>query len=153
MAKFYRLKRSLTIFTNDEDKWKIGNSNGWGDFISDFTWARCKSIEDLKNNIKSFLQEYLEEEFNENLYLIDNIIEKGKVESYEIDFPNIPCIIVKCEVLGDQFECDADKTPMLYLNSMKELENFKIDYEYEVYSIDKFGNLVLEREYSTYINY
>lgn len=64
-------------------------------------------------------------------------------------FPDIPCIIVKCVALSDQWETDADRTPVLYFSSAKELESFDPNYYYEVYLIEN-GELVLSKKLSTY---
>ena len=39
-------------------------------------------------------------------------------------------LIMKCEELGDQFECDADRTPMFITDS---IENLHLNYDYEIY--------------------
>jgi hypothetical protein len=61
-----------------------------------------------------------------------------------------PCIIVKCEELEDQFECDAYRTPVKYLKSTKELESQNFDFMYEVYTINELGDIEFNEELSTY---
>lgn len=60
-------------------------------------------------------------------------------------------VIVKCEELSDQWECDADKTPMLVLVNVEpdRLEEFKC-YGYEVYMASADGTLEKIQDYNSY---
>jgi hypothetical protein len=82
--------------------------------------------------------------------LVSEIIDKVGIEEYEINYKDIPCIVIQCESLNDQFECDANRVPTLYLKSAKELETLDLDYFYEVYLISEDGKLTLCKEYSSY---
>jgi len=80
---------------------------------------------------------------------LNELLSKCPIIEEELELPNVPCVIVKCNELGDQWECDADRIPVLYFNSTKELKNFDPDYYYEVYVIEN-GKLILNEELSTY---
>ena len=62
-------------------------------------------------------------------------------------------VIVKCEELSDQFECDADRIPLLVLVNVQpeELEKFK-KYGYEIYVATTGGTLKKIQRYD-YYNY
>ena len=59
-------------------------------------------------------------------------------------------VIVKCEELSDQFECDAYRTPLLVLVNVQpeELKKFK-KYGYEIY-IATSGMLKKIQRYNDY---
>ena len=60
-------------------------------------------------------------------------------------------VIVKCEDLSDQWECDAKKRRIMVLITAKpeKLERFK-HYGYEVYIANKDGTLKLIQNYTDY---
>ena len=60
-------------------------------------------------------------------------------------------VIVKCEDLSDQWECDAKKQPIMVLINAKpeKLERFK-HYGYEIYIANKDGTLKLIQNYTDY---
>ena len=47
-------------------------------------------------------------------------------------------LIVKCEPLNDQYECDANRIPLCITEDWK---NKAFDCEFEVYEIDEDGNI------------
>jgi hypothetical protein len=51
-------------------------------------------------------------------------------------------LIIKCKELGDQFECDADRTPICVTNDYS-----KYGYGYEVWEIHSNGSLTKIKEY------
>lgn len=56
-------------------------------------------------------------------------------------------LIVKCNELNDQWECDADREPLRVVIDYSPYKK----YGYEVYKIDrKTGNLTLIQEYNEY---
>lgn len=57
-------------------------------------------------------------------------------------------LIVKCEPLGDQFECDANRTPLCMVDDYK---TFKADYDFEVYELGADGVFSLVKEYDDYM--
>lgn len=57
-------------------------------------------------------------------------------------------LIVKCEPLGDQFECDANRTPICMVDDYK---IFKADYDFEVYELGVDGGFSLVKEYDDYM--
>lgn len=57
------------------------------------------------------------------------------------------CLIVKCDPLDDQYECDADKTPLFIRPEAEAIENYGDVFGYEIYSIRADGMLNLEKEY------
>ena len=61
-------------------------------------------------------------------------------------------VIVKCEELSDQWECDADKTPIRVLINVEpnKLEEFKC-YGYEVYVASADGTLEKIQDYNSYV--
>ena len=52
-------------------------------------------------------------------------------------------LIVKCEDLSDQYECDADRTPLCVVEDY--LPYFKRGYE--IYAINADGSLTLEKDH------
>ena len=60
-------------------------------------------------------------------------------------------VIVKCEELSDQFECDADRIPLLVLVNIQpeELKKFK-KYGYEIYVATIGGTLKKIQRYDYY---
>lgn len=52
-------------------------------------------------------------------------------------------LIVKCDELGDQWECDANRTPVCVTNNYDEYNTMG----YEIYEITAEGNLNLIRNY------
>ena len=60
-------------------------------------------------------------------------------------------VIVKCEELSDQWECDADKTPIRVLINVEphKLRKFKC-YGYEVYVASADGTLEKIQDYNSY---
>ena len=60
-------------------------------------------------------------------------------------------VIVKCEELSDQFECDADRIPLLVLVNVQpeELKKFK-KYGYEIYVAATSGMLKKIQSYDDY---
>lgn len=57
-------------------------------------------------------------------------------------------LIVKCKPLGDQFECDANRTPLCMVNDYK---TFKADYDFEAYELEADGSFSLVKEYDDYM--
>lgn len=57
-------------------------------------------------------------------------------------------LIVKCELLRDQFECDASRTPICMVDDYKAL---KADYDFEVYELGADGGFSLVKEYDDYM--
>ena len=55
-------------------------------------------------------------------------------------------LIIKCEELLDQFECDANRTPLLLTNDFTPYKKFG----YEVYEIEKNKKLKLIQNYDKY---
>lgn len=53
-------------------------------------------------------------------------------------------LIIKCEELGDQWECDADRTPILITD-----DKSKYGRGYEVWQINDDGTLTKIKEYET----
>lgn len=53
-------------------------------------------------------------------------------------------LIVKKEELNDQYECDADRTPILITQDKKIIAQYENNFEYEIYYADGF-NILLER--------
>lgn len=51
-------------------------------------------------------------------------------------------LVVKCEPLNDQYECDADRTPICVTNDYSKYNN----EEYEIYAIYKDNRIKLIRE-------
>ena len=116
------------------------------DYLPDFKNQFIKSKEELIKSLINCLHDY--DITNDSF--INYVINTIEIDEYEVNYEDIPCIIVKCEPLEDQYECDASRIPTLYLNSMKELETLNIDYPYEVWKI-KDGKILYCEEYSTYI--
>lgn len=62
-------------------------------------------------------------------------------------------VIVYCEELRDQYECDANRTPILVLEDVDEdcIDLVKFHkYGYEIYIADTNGNLKKIQEYEDY---
>lgn len=62
-------------------------------------------------------------------------------------------LLVKCEELGDQFECDADRIIIGVYNKKDTLLAAILknkDSRYEVYDIRKDGRCILNKDLSTY---
>lgn len=57
------------------------------------------------------------------------------------------CLIVKCVPLDDQYECEADKTPLFICSEVEAIENYGGKFGYEIYSIRADGMLRMEKEY------
>ena len=55
-------------------------------------------------------------------------------------------VIIKCEPLGDQWECDADRTPICVVDDYEEYKK----YGYEVYEINPDNSLKCIQEYEDY---
>ena len=58
-------------------------------------------------------------------------------------------LVVKCDELGDQFECDADRTPICLTDDYS-------DYDkrgYEIYEVNNDGTFTLIRDYDEITNY
>lgn len=53
-------------------------------------------------------------------------------------------LIVKCDALGDQFECDANRTPLCLTDNCS-----TYGYGYEVYELQADGTFELIKEYET----
>lgn len=56
-------------------------------------------------------------------------------------------LIVKCKPLGDQFECDVNRTPLCMVNDYK---TFEADYDFEVYELGADDGFSLVKEYDDY---
>ena len=56
-------------------------------------------------------------------------------------------LIVKCIPLGDQWECDADRQPLLVCSEEQAVEGYFEKYGYEIYLIKEDGSLELIKEY------
>ena len=54
-------------------------------------------------------------------------------------------LVVKCDELGDQFECDADRTPICVVDNYTDYDKMG----YEIYEINDDGSLTKIREYET----
>ena len=52
-------------------------------------------------------------------------------------------LIIKCQVLNDQSECDVDRTPLLITDDFDDFDC----YDYEIYEIKENGTLELIKEY------
>jgi len=57
-------------------------------------------------------------------------------------------LIVKCKPLDDQWECDADRTPICIVDQY-EMYGYK-KFGFEIYGILPNGNLKLLQEYDKY---
>ena len=58
-------------------------------------------------------------------------------------------LVVKCDELGDQFECDADRTPICLTDNYSEYDK----NGYEIYEVNSDGTFTLIREYDKITNY
>ena len=146
--KYYRFKESShTIDYNPKTKESFLTEDMWGDSIPRFRTKLIKSKEEL---IQALTKE-LKSDYKKNYKsLVEDIIREIGIEEYEVEYKDIPCIIVRCNRLLDDYESDASRFPTLYLKSAKELPDLNLKYEYEVYLILKSGKLKLSKEYSTY---
>lgn len=54
-------------------------------------------------------------------------------------------LIVRCEPLGDQWECDADRFPLVVTTLYKAQEKYN-SWEYEWYAIQLNGTLEIIKE-------
>ena len=54
-------------------------------------------------------------------------------------------LIVKCDELGDQFECDADRTPMFMTDDW--VNNYPKDYRFEVWKLLENGTFKCIKSY------
>lgn len=59
-------------------------------------------------------------------------------------------LIVKCEELGDQYECDANRTPMFMCNSWEDL---RLDYQFDVYELQNDNTFKCIKDYETPMEY
>lgn len=57
------------------------------------------------------------------------------------------CLIVKCDPLDDQYECDANRIPLFVYAETEAIEKYGDKFGYEIYSIRTDGMLELEKEY------
>lgn len=158
--KYYKLKENDLILYNLE---KIINEKdcenykgGFFSHLGTFEDSLCKSIEALKKEIYEWEFKYEIDEDDksqvlDSYKLVDEIISRAGIEEYEIIYPDVPGIVVEIEELNDQYECDAKRTPKLFLKSLTKLENLNLDIElYEIYSINKQGKFKRESKFSTY---
>ena len=53
-------------------------------------------------------------------------------------------LVLECRELGDQWECDAERTPLCITNDIS-----KYGVGYEIYSIEENGSLTLYKNYET----
>lgn len=53
-------------------------------------------------------------------------------------------LVVKCKELGDQYECDADRTPMFMCDSWEDLE---LNYAFEVWEFMNNGQFERIKDY------
>ena len=56
-------------------------------------------------------------------------------------------LIVKCDPLSDQYECDANRTPLFICNETEAIEKYADKFGYEIYFIQNDRNLELIKEY------
>ena len=156
---FYKLKSNNACIYNFQELCIDSNyahkkySGGFFSHLGNFgNKLKCRSVEELKREIFEweFEQNVDKDFYPEAWKIINEIIEKIGVETFEISYPDKPCIIVKVEALYDQYECDANRIPIQYLKSAKELENKKYNFYYEVYLIDSNGLIKLKEDLGTY---
>lgn len=57
-------------------------------------------------------------------------------------------LVIKCEELGDQWECDADRKPVCVVNDYSQYNK----HGYEIYEIKTDGTLKIIREYDDITN-
>ena len=151
--KYFKLKNDgIVVYCEEEvfnshDEAVKAHKGGFFHSIGDLEEEKCVSEEELQ---KKLCERVFGNKESINKKLIDEIIEKAGIETFEINFPDVPCIIVKCEELDDQYECDADRTPIFYLNSAKELENKNYEFYYEVWLINKNGSLKRDKKLGNY---
>lgn len=156
--KYFKFKKNNAciydceeLYINEEDAHKE-HKGGFFSCIPEFKQEKCKSIEELRNLLFDYQFKYnvSKDFYPEAWKIVDEVIEKIGIETFSISYPNIPCIIVRCDLLDDQYECDACRTPIEYLDSAKELENKKYDFNYEVYLIKENGLLKRRKDLGTY---
>lgn len=58
-------------------------------------------------------------------------------------------LIVDCNPLNDQYECDADRTPLCVIQEPEIPDRYK-KYGYEVYEIFSDGSLYIRQDYYDY---
>lgn len=158
MKKYFRLKKNNYCLYNLEklyssfDEAHKQHNGGLFGYIDTFEKSRCESIDELKNEIFNveFASNVGKEKYSRCWKLVEEIINSIGVETYSLKYDEKPCIIVKCEELDDQFECDANRTLISYLKSSKELEDKNYNFLYEVYLINKDGSIKLDKNLSTY---
>ena len=57
-------------------------------------------------------------------------------------------LIVRCVTLGDQYECDADRTPITMVEDWEKwAKETDVDYRFEVYELLPNGEFELIRHY------
>ena len=60
-------------------------------------------------------------------------------------------LIMKCETLGDQWECDADRKPVTMTDDWKEwVKSNMVDYDFEVYEFVE-NSFKLVKSYEEYL--
>lgn len=91
----------------------------------------CVSCEEIKITTKSIA-------IYSNIYMSE--------ESQRLKGIKMAYLIVKCEELDDQYECDANRTPMFICNDWVTL---KLDYSFEVYRINDDNTFDLVKDYET----
>jgi len=58
-------------------------------------------------------------------------------------------LIMRCDELDDQFECDADRTPIAIVEDWKNyVDNHHIDYDYEIWQYDNNNHFSCIKEYT-----
>lgn len=150
--KYYKLKKNdaciwcdRELFINKEEAFKK-YKGGFFHHIPTFEKRKCKSIEELKKCIFNIFDCYaIKHSYSKVCKLVNEVIEKIKIETFEINYPDQPCIVVQYDELD---ECDA-RTPIEYLKSAKELENKNYNFYYEVYLINNKGALLLDNNLGT----
>lgn len=151
--KYFKLKNDgIVVYCEEEvfmshDEAIKAHKGGFFHSIGDLEEEKCISEEELHKKLCEIVFES-KESINEKL--INEIIKKAGIATFEIKFPDIPCIIVKCTELDDQYECDADRTPKFYLKSAKELEHLNYKFYYEVWLINKNGSLKRDKKLGNY---
>lgn len=56
-------------------------------------------------------------------------------------------LIIKCDELSDQYECDADRTPICMTDNYSKY----CGYGYEIYELQKDNTFKLIKDYEDYI--
>ena len=63
-------------------------------------------------------------------------------------------LIVKCEELGDQYECDANREPMFLVDDWEKWYHDNLPrYKFEVYKFEDDKQCTLEKTYETSMDY